>query len=53
MSIEDHSTYPQAITDTFKNTDELLFGEEGVGNIKIATWNANHMDEQKADYLAW
>ena len=29
MNIEDQATFPQAITDTFKNTDELFFGEEG------------------------
>ena len=45
MNIDDQTTYPQAITETFKNSDELLFGEEGAGNLKIATWNANHMDE--------
>ena len=53
MNIDDQSTYPQPITDTFRNTDELCFGEEEAGNLKIATWNANRMDEQKADYLAW
>ena len=53
MNIDDQATYPQAITDTFRNTDELCFGEEGTGNLKIATWNANHIDEKKADYLAW
>ena len=53
MNIHDQATYPQPITDTFRNTDELCFGEEEAGNLKIATWNANRMDEQKADYLAW
>jgi exonuclease III len=46
-------TFSSTIASTWRKADELLFQTEQAGNVKIATWNSNHLTDKKAEHIAW
>ena len=46
-------TFSTTIASTWRKADEILFQTEQVGNVKIVTWNSNHLTVKKAEHIAW
>ena len=53
LDLSNHMTFSTTIASTWRKADELLFQTEQVGNVKIATWNSNHLTDKKAEHIAW
>ena len=53
LDLSNHMSFSTTISSTWRKADELLFQTEQAGNVKIATWNSNHLTDKKAEHIAW